>query len=264
LDRTVAAGRRMSWSVTMEAPPGERDQIIADLWEAGTTGITEEDDWLRAFFEEDVNPEALIKRFSSHNPRFERDEEHDWVRHAYSMWQPFPVGERFWLVPEWQEDPAPEGRFRLPMRSGLACGSGAHPATQLCIEALENFVQPGASVLDVGTGSGILAEAARLLGAVFIVGCDINHEATLIAKNNVAEIALFTGSLRSVRDAAFDVVVANLNAATIATLGREFTRVGQRVILSGFREEEQQSIEKQTRGAVRERLELDGWACLIF
>ena len=127
----------MSWSVTLDAPVAERDQLIADLWEAGTTGVTEDEDWVRAFFEEDVNSDAVVKRFSLYHPRFERGDDHDWVRHAQSMWRPVAVGERFWLVPEWEEDPAPDGRLRLPMRPGLACGSGSHPATQLCLQALE-------------------------------------------------------------------------------------------------------------------------------
>ena len=254
----------MSWSVTLDAPVAERDQLIADLWEAGTTGVTEDEDWVRAFFEEDVNSDEVLKRFSLYHPRFERDEDHDWVRHAQSMWQPVAVGERFWLVPEWEEDPAPDGRLRLPMRPGLACGSGSHPATQLCLQALEKVVSPRASVLDVGTGSGILGEGARLLGAAFVVGCDIEHDATQVAKRNVPEITVFTGSLRSLRNGAFDVAVANLNAATIATLGAELNRVARRIVVSGFHEEEQARVEKQVPKPVLERLELDGWACLIF
>jgi ribosomal protein L11 methyltransferase len=254
----------MSWSVTLEASQAERDRLIADLWEAGTTGITEEEDWVRAFFEETTNSDEVMMRFSLYRPRFEQEDDHDWVAHAQSMWRSVEVGTRFWLVPEWQEDSAPAGRLRLPMRAGLACGSGAHPATRLCIEAMEKIVTPGVRVLDVGTGSGILADAARLLGAGFVAGCDIEHEATLIARRNVPEAALFTGSLRSVRDQAFDVIVANLNAPTVATLGKELARTGERICVSGFREDDQGRVEKQIQKQVTERLELDGWACLIF
>ena len=254
----------MSWSITLDAPEPERDQLIADLWEAGTVGVTEDEDWVRAFFEENVDSDQVIKQFSLFHPRFDVIEDHDWVSHAQSMWQPIAVGERFWLVPEWEEDAAPEGRMRLPMRPGLACGSGSHPATQLCLQALEKTLSPGASVVDVGTGSGILAEAARLLGAAFVVGCDIEHDSTLVAKRNVPEIALFTGSLRSIRSGAFDVAVANLNAATIATLGSDLQRVARRVIVSGFHEGEQARVEKHVPTPKTERIELDGWACLIF
>ena len=73
--------------------------------------------------------------------------------------------ERFFLVPEWRDDPAPEGRVRLIMHPGIACGTGTHAATRLCLTAMERHVAAGDSVLDVGTGSGILADAARVLGA---------------------------------------------------------------------------------------------------
>ena len=254
----------MSWSITLDAPANERDLLITELWEAGTSGVTEDEEWVRAFFDDATDSDSVVKRFALYHPRFERVEEHDWVQHSQSMWQAMPLGDRFWLVPEWQEDPVPEGRMRLPMRPGLACGSGAHPATQLCVQALEKMVAPNAAVIDVGTGSGILAEAARLLGAGFVVGCDIEHDATQIAHRNVPEVAVFTGSVRSLRTKSFDLAVANLNAATIATVAKELDRVARHIILSGFHEDEQGRIEKQISRPVVERLELDGWACLIF
>lgn len=252
------------FSLTLSATPTERDELIAHLWEAGTTGVTEEEDFLRAFFDGSANPDLLLQRFSDYHPHLQPDEEHDWVRHSQSMWQPFAVGDRFWLYPEWQKDPAPQGRTRLPMRAGMACGSGTHPATRLCLLALERCIKPGASVLDVGTGSGILAEAATLLGARFVAACDIEHEVSLIARRNVPAAALFTGSLRSIREAAFDTVVANLNAATLGTLAADLRRVAAPVtILSGFREEETSSLLKRLGIIATETLELEGYACII-
>ena len=95
--------------------PNERDQLIADLWEAGTTGITEEDQWLRAFFDEGADVAALQRQFADYRPSYDRQEDYDWVQHSRAMWQPFAVGERFWLVPEWLDDAAPDNRMRLPM-----------------------------------------------------------------------------------------------------------------------------------------------------
>jgi len=238
----------------------ERDQLIADLWDAGTTGITEEDHWVRAFFGAASDPDSLMQQFADFQPTFEEQEEYDWVKHSQSMWHPFEVGQRFWLVPEWLDDPAPEGRLRLPIRPGMACGSGWHPATRLCLEALEQQVTPGVSVLDVGTGSGILAEAALLLGARFVAGCDIDHDATLVAHANLPELPLFTGSLRSVKTGAFDMVVANLNAATIQNISADLARVATGpIILSGFRENEQVLTPRE----IQDELELDDWSCIV-
>jgi ribosomal protein L11 methyltransferase len=257
------------FSLTLTVPHDERDDIIADLWEAGTTGITEDEDWLRAFFEPGAAAEALARQFARYQPRVEPQDDTDWVEHAHSMWKPFPVGERFYMVPEWQEDAAPCGRVRLRIRPGLACGSGAHPATQLCLQTLERTPVEDLTVLDVGTGSGILAEAARLLGAGRVFACDIDHQATVIAKSNTSTMpappAFFTGSLRSVRDQSVDIVVANLNRATLAMLGRELVRVARgRIIVSGFREDESSAVERSIGRAPTDRLEQDEWACLLF
>ncbi len=248
------------FSITLTATQAERDQLTADLWDAGTTGITEDEHWVRAFFDDGTDSDALMRQFADFHPHFERTEDVDWVAHSQSMWQPFEVGERFWLVPEWQDDPAPAGRLRLPIRPGLACGSGWHPATRLCLQAMEQVLQPGTTVLDVGTGSGILAEAARLLGAARVIGCDIDHEATLVAHRNVPDVPVFTGSLRSVRSESIDLTVANLNAATITTISKDLARVANGpIILSGFKEGERIAL---PRPATR-TLELDDWTCVI-
>ena len=259
------------FSVTLTVPASNRDQAIAELWEAGTAGITESEDWLRAFFEDTADAAAVLARFHAFEPVVEREEEHDWIAESRRQWQPFPVGERFYLVPEWLDTPAPCGRVRLRMRPGLACGSGDHPATQLCLMAMERYVREGESLLDVGTGSGILAEAAVLLGAGPVYGCDIDPGATPVAQANLAAlpqpVRLFTGSLRSVRDGAVHAAVANLNAATLRALSRDALRVvcpGGTLIAAGFRAEEAAKVAAAFPVPVRDRMELDDWTCLTF
>ena len=254
------------WAVVIETGAAERDAIIADLWELGTTGIAEEDESVRAFFDGTSDREAVLARLAVWSPKVQEVEPHDWVQHAQSMWSPICVGERFWLVPEWSEDAAPNGRMRLPMRSGTASGSGLHAATRLCLMAMERVVRPGMRVLDVGTGSGILAEAARLLGARTAVACDIDHDATRFAKEHVAGVLFYTGSLRSVRGAATDIIVANLNVPTLATVAGDLARVGDTasaIVISGFREDEIPKAARSLPRSPKETLELEGWACLV-
>jgi ribosomal protein L11 methyltransferase len=257
------------FSITLNTGSADRDRLIAELWAAGTTGIVEDEDWVRAFFDEGSDRRALVKQFVAFEPRVEDDDDRDWVQHAQSMWRSFPVGERFYLVPEWLNDPAPCGRVRLRIRPGLACGSGAHQATQLCLQALEHVEVEGRAVLDVGTGSGILSEAATLIGASSVFGCDIDHEATLVARRNLDTMpvrpALFTGSLKSVRSASVDVIVGNLNAATLNLLAGEMLRVARStVIVSGFREREAEQVVALFSRPVQRHLEMDDWTCLIF
>lgn len=249
--------------VRIEANSADRDILIADLWEAGATGITEEADAIRAFFE--AAPDTIADRFAHLQLAMHQEDTRDWVRFAQEQWSPFSVGERFFLVPEWLDDPAPEGRLRLRMHPGMACGTGTHAATRLCLMAMERHVRPRESVLDVGTGAGILADAATLLGASPVYGCDIDHDSTVIAKGNIEDVALFTGSVRSVRTYALDWAVCNLNAATLTSIAAELQRVARGLILSGFREDEARAVAKLFPNRdTKEELELEGYACLVL
>jgi ribosomal protein L11 methyltransferase len=251
-------------SVWLSVPDEHRDRVIAELWEAGTTGITEEGDVLRAFFESEID----LGQFAQFQPHASLEDEHDWVKESQDQWEPFAVGERFFLVPEWRDDVAPSGRIRLTMHPGLACGSGTHPATRLGLIGLEKHLNPADRVLDVGTGSGILAAAATLLGAECVVGCDIEHDATEVARGNFMKdgvvVPVFTGSLRSVRSLSIDVVVANLNRVTLEYLRddlRRVLRMGGLLIASGFRKDEMDGVASDWQ--IVERMELDDWGGLV-
>src|ERR1019366_9103534 len=159
------------FSLEIDCDPEDRDLLIAELWEQGSAGIVElNSQTVRSFFEDDANRSALRKLFPGARQR--EEEARDWVQCSRDLLQPMEVGRRFFLVPEWRDDPAPPGRLRITVNPGMAFGTGVHETTRLAIEALEEFVKPGITVLDVGTGSGILAKAARLLGASRVHACD--------------------------------------------------------------------------------------------
>src|SRR5258708_639974 len=153
------------FSLELESDEDAKDVLIAELWEQGSTGIVETelpgDRWLlRAFFDLEADSDSLLERFAAFAPRLERHAPRDWVAFARAGWTPIDVGARFFLVPEWLPDPAPPRRFRTQINPGLACGTGFHEATQLSLEALEQYLLPHMTGLDGGAGSGLLAIAS--------------------------------------------------------------------------------------------------------
>jgi ribosomal protein L11 methyltransferase len=227
------------FSLLLHSTLDGEDILIAELQECGTAGITEEGAGLRAFFAGDLDAAALLERFAEFCPELREEEPTDWERVSREAWPPLCVGERFYLVAPWDVAAiTPEGRLRLEIYPGMACGTGRHPATQLCLQAIERYVKPGALVLDVGSGSGILSDAARLMGAAQVMACDIDPDAVRIARERV-DMPMFVGSADAVRSQWADVVVANIDAATLERIAGELERVRKprsTLIVSGFPE----------------------------
>jgi len=141
--------------------------------------------------------------------------------------KPLRVGERFIVCPTWEEPGAGEQDLVIRIDPGQAFGTGHHETTRLCLEWLDhwdrNRANSNGSLLDVGTGSGILAIAAGLLGFAEIVAVDIDPEAVAVAEENIARNRL-TERVRLARGSAvdapgrFDVVLANIQAAPLIEL----------------------------------------------
>ena len=218
--------------------PLEEDALVAELWECGTAGILEEDGGVRAFFDSEIPRVALMERFARFQPETRDEAAVDWAQTSRDAWPPLLIGQRFYLVAPWCDEATPRGRLRLEINPGMACGTGRHAATQLCLEAIEKYVRPGDWVLDIGTGSGILARAAALVGAGKVIACDIDPTAVAIAAQDLG-VSWFVGSAAAVRSECADVVVANIDASTIERIAPELGRVrkpGGKLILSGFPE----------------------------
>ena len=248
------------FSLLLHCLPADEDRLSAELFEAGTAGISEEPGGLRAFFEDESDRQTLEQRFALYQPEFRREDPVDWAQVSRDAWPPVLVGQRFFLVPPWRSDPTPPGRLRLEMTPGMACGTGHHPATQLCLEAMDRYVLPGSTVLDVGTGSGILMAAAQLLGAAQVVGCDIDPAAIEVARDRV-KAPLFIGSVDAVRSRCADMIVANISSAVVEELAGDFQRVRKQesvLILSGFQE-----WDLPEGFQPRESLRKDEWLCLV-
>jgi ribosomal protein L11 methyltransferase len=230
------------FSIDLACAPEDKDLTIAELWEEGCTGIVELDDaGLRVFFDDDGRAAELQSRFGG---EIKPADTRDWVAFAHEYLKPMEIGERIFVCPEWRDDPTPPGRIRIVVNAGLAFGTGAHETTRLCLEAIERHLKPGMTVVDVGTGSGILAEAAVKLGAGAVHANDSDPEAVAVARENFeragVDVALSLGSAGAFLefpDQFADLIVANISPAWISDLAPEWVRVlkpGGLAILSGF------------------------------
>lgn len=246
------------FSLEIECDPEDRDLLIAELWEQGSEGIVElSPDSVRAFFNDTADRRALHARFPGARER--EEEQRDWVQSARDLLQPMEVGKRFFLVPEWRDDPTPEGRLRIVVNPGMAFGTGVHETTRLCLEGLEEFVRPGMTVLDVGTGSGILARAASLLGASRTIACDTDPIAVEIAAMG------FVGSVDAVTPGIADIVVANISPEAIIALAGDLLRArkeGGVLLASGIETHEIEAV-RAALPAARDVWRKGNWALIV-
>lgn len=210
-------------------------------------------------------------------PTFHAVMEEDWANAWKQHYAPIRIGERIHICPAWETPALQPGDILLLMDPGMAFGTGLHPTTRTCLEAVEEHVRPNMSVLDLGTGSGILAIAAARLGADPVLALDIDGVAVQAARENCLinqvtdEVEVQLGSLGDVDpDRSWDLVLLNILAPTILQFFREglvqHIRPEGMLILSGIIEEQAPQIlatMRQNRLSLIERRQVKDWVTLI-
>lgn len=287
----------MAWQSMRLVVDGDRAEAWADaLLEAGALSVSIEDrdlgtqteepqfgepgmadprawkhNWVVALLSAETDPDVLLALagIPQDTPRqFETVEEQDWVRLTQSQFDPIPISERLWIVPSWHDAPDLDA-ICIELDPGLAFGTGSHPTTRLCLRWLEAHVQPGVSVLDYGCGSGILAIAAKKLGAGTVTGVDLDSQAVEASRDNAqcngveAEF-----SLPGLADQGpVDVLVANILTNPLKALMpllASKVRPGGRIALSGILDSQADEV----IGLYSATFDIDlwaveeGWVCL--
>jgi ribosomal protein L11 methyltransferase len=198
-------------------------------------------------------------------------EDTDWVRATQAQFPPTRISDRLWIVPSWHEPPDPSA-IAVRLDPGVAFGTGTHPTTRLCLRWLDENLRPGATVLDYGCGSGILAIAAGRLGAGSITGTDIDAQALQAARANSAANRVDADYTEpdSLRAGTWDIVLANILSNPLKLLAPALlSRVapGGALVLSGVLERQAGEVIEAYRSAdpgvaLSVWATDEGWVCL--
>jgi ribosomal protein L11 methyltransferase len=250
----------MSWvSVTVDVAEGDSEWVQTLLTEAGASGLEVRDAStppmpgvrrpasgeaiVIGYFEQASDADEALATVRDEVPQaravVEGVVEKDWSVAWRERIKSVTVG-RLWVGPPWEKPTAPADRVCLFIEPKMAFGTGDHPTTSLCLGAVDDYLaaNPGCSVLDVGTGTGVLAFAAKKLGSARTVGTDNDPVAIELAKecaeeNGLSGLELSTKSLDEV-DGTFDLVLANILANTLIALAPLIApKVKHRLVMAG-------------------------------
>jgi ribosomal protein L11 methyltransferase len=256
-------------SLTVDLPESQAEGLQSFLQDIGVRGLEVRDreasplpgvrnpepgeTIVVAYFEERAMAEDALGKiqggFPAARAALEEVPSEDWSESWKSLIRPVEIGP-LWVGPPWLEPEDHGGREVIIIEPKMAFGTGDHPTTSLCLEAIVAFLaaHPGANVLDVGTGTGVLAIAAKRLGAGRVVATDNDPISVELAienaeENGVAEIAVCGEPVEKIVGT-FDLVVANIVANTLVDLAPAIARkVGRELVLAGVLSPQREQVE---------------------
>lgn len=295
--------------IRLTVPDQSVDMVSQTLLDLGCTGITAaekaldtfivpapeslaNDPVLRAYFNYPENVEDLCKTIQQAlsalvgiypelaDTHLEHRElaDHDWASDWQQHFPPFKVGDRLVIHPSWVDWPKSGNEVALTLDPGQAFGTGTHATTGLCLEAVAAHFKsdnPPQKILDVGTGSGILAMAGAALGAKEVLGCDIDSEACRVAVENVQQNQLeqsvtITDQPLDQIPGAYDLVLANILAGENIRLASQLVarlKSHGRIALSGILIEQEQQVLNAFAAFPLKQLSIshrDEWTCIVY
>nr|WP_221297935.1 50S ribosomal protein L11 methyltransferase [Rummeliibacillus stabekisii] len=203
-------------------------------------------------------------------------QEEDWATAWKQYYHPVKISNRFTIVPSWEEyKPVESDELIIELDPGMAFGTGTHPTTVLSLQALEKYIKPSSTVIDVGTGSGVLAIGAALLGVKSVHALDLDEVAVRSAKENVVlnkvenSINVVQGNLLDTVKEPADLVVANILAEIIMTFTNDaysIVKPGGYFITSGIIEGKKEDVKKSLLDAgfdIEEVMMMEDWVTII-
>lgn len=202
--------------------------------------------------------------------------EEDWATAWKQYYHPVKISERFTIVPSWEDyKPVSTDELLIELDPGMAFGTGTHPTTVMCLQALEKTIRKDDYVIDVGTGSGVLAIGAAKLGASYVHALDLDEVAVKAAKENVElndvsdRIDVVQGNLLDTVSKPGDVVVANILAEIIMTFTDDAFQIvknGGAFITSGIIEAKKEDVKASLTASgfqIEEVMMMEDWVTII-
>ncbi len=244
----------------------DTSEVVADfLFGFGATGLQEEQNELHAFFEQPFEQEPIINALTTflnsqqalHHIAFpisiQADvlENRDWTAEWKKTLKPLKVSENILIKPTWVDTPQPPPPIIIEIDPEMAFGSGEHATTRMTLQLAEKNFRPHLRVLDVGTGTGVLAIGALKLGAAMVCGFDNDPIAAHTAwrnaeKNNVTDrFTTFAGDIYALRLEPYDLILANVNRTQIINMLPQMKKLLAQdgvLVISGILDTEEQLI----------------------
>ncbi|HJM75369.1 MAG TPA: 50S ribosomal protein L11 methyltransferase [Dehalococcoidia bacterium] len=221
--------------------------------------------------------DALILSEKLPRLNFAEVADEDWSENWKQSFTVQRVGQRIVIAPSWEDYERQTGEIVVTLDPGRAFGTGEHQTTRLCLAAIERLIRPGDAVVDVGTGSGILATAAARLGAGSVVAVENDSDAALVAHENIERnglakfVTVVEGTLgpELLKEQTADLIVMNISSAIVRDSMMEVTRTlkpGGFYVASGFIDETLPAVQRAAAAAGLRMLgvdEDDEWRCIV-
>ncbi len=294
-----------SWiECIVSVSPEDADAVSFFLMDLGSSGIVEENEKKRgvvspvsliSYFKDDDNFSETLKTLKQYLQNISDTKpyplpcparitiknipDEDWNKKWKSFFQPIRITDKIIIKPTWRKYREKPGETVIEIDPGMAFGTGAHPSTSMCIKAIEALLKlnkpgPARSLLDVGTGSGILAITASKLGIEKVTGIDTDHQAVLCARKNaeinrVADKISFSSKPLKKLDGKYHIVVANILPHVLINMREELLNHLEEdgcLILSGILEKKASEVEEAFFDGCRLIMKFndDEWSCLVF
>lgn len=275
------------FEITTSGPTETKELAALLLIELGSPGILEHEDGnkktINAYLPIDS---SLYKKEIELNRKLKEIgwtyegrplENMDWLTEWKKYIKPIRISNRIIIKPTWKKIASKKGQIIIEIDPGMAFGTGSHASTMMCLKAADklSYLIKGNSILDVGTGSGILAITSAKLGAKKVIGIDIDEEAVKVARENIKlnkadkNVVISARPLEKIKDR-FSVIFANIIAEElikIASLLNKKIMDNGFLILSGILNEKANEVEAAYEGLgfkLFKTYKKGEWACLLF